>query len=355
MKIVFLGDTHFGCRGDSQHFHNFFDTFYTDTFFPYLIEKNIKTVIQLGDIFDRRKYSNHFSLAEAKRYFFSKFEEYDIQLITLLGNHDLYFRESLSVSSSELFLTQFKNVQIIKEPTRVDLELSIDIIPWICKENYTETVNFIKNSTSTMCVGHFEIEGFKMYKGGISSEEGLSDKLFSNYERVLSGHYHHRSRKGNIEYIGTPYEMTWQDYGDEKGFHVLNCSKRTMVFVKNPNSIYVKVDYDDSTISDTLESGYLNIDFLAQFKSKYVKIQIVNKKNPYLFDLFLDQVYAQNPLDVSILEDIIDIEIEDSVDETDDTLTITFKYIDSVGQIDLDKIKLKNMMSSLYNEAMAIE
>jgi metallophosphoesterase superfamily enzyme len=103
----------FGVRGDSQHFHTFFEKFYSETFFPYLIENDIKTVIQLGDIFDRRKYSNHFSLAEAQRYFFSKFEEYDIKLITLLGNHDLYFRESLSVSSSELFLTQFKNVEVI--------------------------------------------------------------------------------------------------------------------------------------------------------------------------------------------------------------------------------------------------
>ena len=71
-KIVFLGDTHFGCRGDSQHFHEFFDKFYTEVFFPYLIENNIKHVIQLGDIFDRRKYSNHYTLDEAKRYFFSK-------------------------------------------------------------------------------------------------------------------------------------------------------------------------------------------------------------------------------------------------------------------------------------------
>jgi DNA repair exonuclease SbcCD nuclease subunit len=355
MKVCFLGDTHFGCRGDSQHFHNFFDTFYTDTFFPYLIKNKIKTVVQLGDIFDRRKYSNHFSLAEAQRYFFSKFEEFDIQLVTLLGNHDLYFKESLSVSSSELFLTQFKNVRVIKEPTQLQLDISIDIIPWICKENYAETVTFIKNSTSTMCVGHFEITGFKMYKNGISAEDGLSDKLFSNYERVLSGHYHHRSSRGNIEYIGTPYEMTWQDYGDQKGFHILDCSTRKMSFIKNPYSIYHKIEYDDSGKSDVTTSSYLDKDFLENFKSKYIKVQIVNKTNPYLFDLFLDQIYAQNPLDVSIIEDIIDVAIEDSVDETDDTLTITFKYIDSVGQIDLDKSKLKSMMSSLYNEAMAIE
>ena len=353
-KIAFLGDTHFGARGDSQHFHNFFDTFYTDIFFPYLIENKITTVIQLGDIFDRRKYSNHFSLAEAQRYFFSKFEEFDIQLITLLGNHDLYFKESLSVSSSELFLTQFKNVKVIKEPTTLDLDISIDVIPWICKENHSSSVNFIKKSASTMCVGHFEIEGFKMYKNGISAEDGLSDKLFSSYERVLSGHYHHRSSKGNIEYIGTPYEMTWQDYNDQKGFHIFDCSTRNMEFIKNPYSIFFKVEYDD-TNAETVNSSYLKEEYLSQFKNKYVKIQVKTKTNPYLFDLFVDQVYNKNPLDVSLVEDVIDVDISDSVDETDDTLTITYKWIDSVSNQDLDKGKLKSMMSNLYNEAMSIE
>ena len=130
MKIALLGDTHFGARGDSQHFHTFFEKFYSEIFFPYLINNNIKTVLQLGDIFDRRKYSNHYSLDEAKRYFFSKFEEYNIQLITLLGNHDLFYKESLSISSSELFLKQFNNVNVIKNPTKLS-EFDISVIPWI--------------------------------------------------------------------------------------------------------------------------------------------------------------------------------------------------------------------------------
>lgn len=354
MKVAFLGDTHFGARGDSQHFHEFFDLFYTNIFFPYLIENDIKTVIQLGDIFDRRKYSNHYTLAEAKRYFFSRFDELDIKLITLLGNHDLFYKESLSVSSSELFLSQFKNVDVIKSPTRIS-NLDISIIPWICKENYDDCINFIKKDKSHMCVGHFEIEGFKMYQNSILSEHGLSTKIFSNYETVLSGHYHHASKKGNIEYIGTPYEMNWQDFGDQKGFRIYNLETRKMQVVKNPFSIYCKIIYDDSQEIDVNQSIYLDKKYLQEVVGKYVKIQVKNKVNPYLFDLFIDQVYQNSPIDVSIIEEIVDIEIDEEVDETDDTLTITYKYIDSINQQELDKNKLKNMMSSLYNEATAIE
>ena len=52
MKICILGDTHLGARGDSIDFHNYFEKFYDQIFFPYLVENNIKVVFQMGDLFD---------------------------------------------------------------------------------------------------------------------------------------------------------------------------------------------------------------------------------------------------------------------------------------------------------------
>jgi len=360
-KICFIGDLHIGCRNSNQHLQNLFENFYTKTFFPYLIGHNIKHVVQLGDLFDSRKVSNHNSLYEARRFFFSKFDAYDIQLYTLLGNHDIAFKESLKVSSSDLFLSQFKNIKIISEPSTINIkfpehDLTIDTIPWICSENYDNCLEYIENSTADICVGHFEISGFKMYKGSISSDHGLSKELFSKYEMVLSGHYHHRSKKGNIEYIGTPYEMTWHDYDDTKGFYVYDSESRVMEFIENPYTIFIKVDYDDSGLSvDEFTEKYLTEEFLWQFSVKYVKIEVIHKNNPYLFDMFIDQVNLQNPISVSIVEELLNIDVEDSVNETDDTLTITYKYIDSVNAQELDKNKLKSIMSDLYNDAMAVE
>ncbi len=354
MKVVLLGDTHAGCRGGSQHFNEFFEEFYSNIFFPYLIQHGIQAVFQLGDIFDSRRHTNHLSLSEFSRYFFRKFDEYDIQLITLLGNHDLYYKESLSVSSSELFLNQFKNITVINKPTRLS-QYNISMIPWICKENYTECLDFIKTDTSSICLGHFDISGFKMYQNSISSEHGLSNTIFSNYEDVYSGHFHHRSQQGNIEYIGTPYEMNWQDYDDQKGFYVLDLESKTKEFIKNPYSIYLKFDYDDIEEGDVSTSEYLNPDFLQQFDNKYVKIKVDNKTNPYLFDLFIDALNTRNILDLSIIEDSINFDLDTEVDESKDTLSITYNYIDNIKQTDLDGNKLKSIMSELYNEALAIE
>jgi len=54
MKIALITDTHFGARSDSIPFDTFFEKFYTEKFFPELEERQIKTIIHLGDIFDRR-------------------------------------------------------------------------------------------------------------------------------------------------------------------------------------------------------------------------------------------------------------------------------------------------------------
>lgn len=364
MKFAILSDTHFGVRNDSIHFHKFYEKFYSEVFFPYLIKNKIDTVIQLGDLMDRRKYTNHLSLSESKRYFFSKFDEYNIKLITLLGNHDLYFRESLSVSSSDLFLAQFNNVEVINKPTSMFLgydghypkeNTNISLIPWVCKENYQDCIDFIKSDSTPLCFGHFEIEGFRMYQGGIACEEGLTTSLFSDYELVMSGHYHHKSKRGNILYAGTPYEMTWQDYGDQKGFHIFDIETRKLNFVKNPLTIFCNIEYDDSTISDITTSTYLDDIYLKQFEASYVKIQVKTKSNPYLFDLFLDKLYSVNPIDVSIIEGVIDIFIEGDIDESDDTITIINKYIDTLNNQDLDNSKLKSLMSALYSEAISIE
>ena len=100
MKLVILGDTHFGARGDSLDFHKFFQKFYDEVFFPYLLENDIKIVIQLGDLFDRRKFINFNSLYLARKYFFDKLKEHKIKMYTLLGNHDVADRKSTRLNSS---------------------------------------------------------------------------------------------------------------------------------------------------------------------------------------------------------------------------------------------------------------
>ena len=70
-KVAIITDTHFGIRKGNQVFHDYFKKFYEETFFPTLEERNIDTVVHLGDVFDVRKGIDYWSLKWAKDNFFT--------------------------------------------------------------------------------------------------------------------------------------------------------------------------------------------------------------------------------------------------------------------------------------------
>lgn len=350
MKIAILGDTHFGVRNDLKIFHDSFRKFYSEFFFPVLEDRGIKHVFQLGDLFDRRKYINFFSLAECKDYFFSELKKRDIKLYTLVGNHDIYWRESLSVNSTSLVLGEYDNIEIIEHPTTINLgDSSFDMIPWICPENEEEVSKFIHESKSDICMGHFEIAGFAMYKG-MECHEGLSRQLFNKFEQVWSGHYHTRSKQDNITYVGTPAEMTWQDFNDPKGFHTFDLDTRKLDFHQNPYTLFTRIEYDDSSDAYTPPLDIMDL------QDHFVKLVVLNKTDFYKFDMFLNKLYNKGCYEVKIIEDMSEFgdgEVDETID-LEDTLSVLSNYIDGL-EVDLDKDKVKTFMRSLYTEAVNLE
>ena len=122
MKVAILGDTHIGVRGDSATFHNYFEKFYSNVFFPYLKKHNIDTVFQVGDMFDKKKNVNFFSLSRSREYLFDKAEKNGINIICNVGNHDTFFRNNNSISAPDLLLRDYNNVNVIDEPVERDVD-----------------------------------------------------------------------------------------------------------------------------------------------------------------------------------------------------------------------------------------
>lgn len=358
MKVAVITDQHFGARNDSVHFLDYYEKFYRDTFFPALEVNNIGTVLILGDTFDRRKYVNFYSLKRAKEMFFDVLAEKNIQVYMLAGNHDTYFKNTNDVNSVDLLLREYENITIIDSPQTIHLQYEnvdhdVCMIPWICPENYTQCMDEMKNSFSKICMGHFEIAGFAMHRG-MPSEEGLDRNVFRHFDHVFSGHYHHRSNDGNIRYVGNPYELTWQDYSDPRGFHIFDLDSYNLEFIQNPNVMFQRITYDDKTeeIKNILNKK------LDKYTNTYVKVVVVNKTNPYLFDQFMNKLYGVNPLDITIVEDALDLtdDVEDDrIDEAEDTVTIINKYVDAIQTEGIDNTRLKNIMRELYVEALNLE
>lgn len=353
MKLCILGDTHFGARGDSLDFHKYFQKFYEEVFFPYLLENDIKTVVQMGDLFDRRKFINFNSLYLSRKYFFDKLKEHNIQLYALVGNHDVAFKNTLEVNSPNLLLNEYENVFLIEKFNTENFDgVDIDIVPWLCADNEEEIFQKIKNSKSQICFGHFEIDGFEMDRGNVH-QGGLDRKTLSKYDIVLSGHFHHKSSSDNVTYVGTPYEMTWSDFDDPKGFHIFDTDNRELQFVKNTFVMFNKIVYDDAQTDFEFWKKY---DY-NKLKDSYVKVIVLNKQNPFLFEHVLDNLYKIGLSDLSIVEDFSENimgDDSDIIDQAEDTMTILSKYIDNL-EIDIESDKLKTLMRELYIEALNTE
>lgn len=352
MKICILGDTHFGMRGDSVLFHEYYRKFYEEVFFPFLIQNQIKIIFQLGDLFDRRKFINFNSLHLSKKYFFDRCRDEGIHVHTLLGNHDVAFKNTLEVNSSELLLKEYDNITIYRHFSKVCIDDMIDVVPWICEENEQDIMKFLSESKSQICFGHFEIQGFEMDRGNIC-QEGIDKKYLERYDIVLTGHFHHKSTDGNITYVGTPGEMTWADHADERGFHIFDTSNRELTFIKNPYTMFNKISYDDSEQDFDF---YKRFNY-EQYKNTYVKIVVIKKNNAFLFDSVIENLIKAGAADVSVIEEFSDIAIiedEDLVNQAEDTMTILSKYIDGL-QTNVESEKLKTLMRELYVESLNVE
>lgn len=361
MKIALITDQHFGARNDSIHFLDFYEKFYSQTFFPKLEEEGIDTVLILGDTFDRRKYVNFYSYKRAREMFFDKLHRKNIKVYMLAGNHDTYFKNTNDVNSVRLLLQEYDNITVIDHPSVIKINQTIEdplgtnicMMPWICPENYEASIELLKNTDATICCGHFEIEGFAMYRG-MPSHEGLSRDLFRKFGFTFSGHYHHKSDVNSIYYLGNPYELTWQDYNDTRGFHIFDLSNQELEFIPNPNRMFHKITYDDKSESITEITGK----DLSVYTNTYVKVVVVNKTNPYLFDRFMENLYKVNPIDITIAEDFTDLTEgveDDMIDQAEDTLTIINKYVDSIQEEHIDNNKLKTVLKELYVEALNTE
>ena len=70
-------------------------------------DNNIKHLIHLGDVVDRRKFINHQTAAVFRKRFFDRLYEEQIDTHIIIGNHDTYFKNTNEVNAIENLYTTF--------------------------------------------------------------------------------------------------------------------------------------------------------------------------------------------------------------------------------------------------------
>ena len=342
MRLAVITDTHYGARKGSKLFHDYFEKFYNDIFFPALDENKIKTVIHMGDAFDSRRGVEFRSLEWSKRVVFDPLRERGITVHLMVGNHDAYYKNTNDVNSVDLLLREYDNVITYSEATEVVVdETPILFIPWINEENKERTFKFIESSTCLYAMGHLELNGFRAHRGCIM-DHGMESKLYQKFQRVFSGHYHTRSNDGKIFYIGNPYEMFWNDVNDERGFIILNTYDMKFEYVNNPYKMFHNIYYEDT--------DYQMFD-VREYENKLVKVIVRKKTDSHKFEKFIDKLYSAGVADLKIVENFQLQESEDfEVEESEDTMSILERYIEE-SETELDKAFIKSLMKTTYQEA----
>ena len=351
MKIAIITDTHFGARNDNLNFNDYFYKFYDDIFFPLLKERDITTCIHMGDVVDRRKYVSYRIANDFRSRFIERFKELNIDLHIIIGNHDTYYKNTNEVNSMDELVGEDILTTIYTRPQIVKFDdTPILFMPWINANNYSESMQFLKSAKADILMGHLEIAGFEMHRGQFS-DGGYDKEFFRRFDTVFSGHFHHKSDDGQIYYLGTPYEIYWNDFEDPKGFHIFDTGTRELERIVNSYTLFKKIYYDDT------QEDYDNHD-VRIYSGKYVKLVVVNKNDLYKFDKFTDKLFKADCHEVKIIEDFTDLDAntvsDDIVENSQDTMTLLGKYIDDLD-VNLDKTKLKGDISKLYHEAQDLE
>lgn len=355
-KIAFITDTHWGVRNDSPIFLDYFKKCVDDFFIPTCMENYVTDIIHLGDLVDRRKYVNINTAYRLRKDFLEKIDDWGVRMHIIAGNHDEYYKDTYRINAlDELVGNRYEHIFTYSTPYELTISgCTIMLMPWITKDNEGAAFDAIKNTTAQILCGHLELEGFEFYKGQVS-DHGQSSSLFDRFDAVYSGHYHHRSSRNNIHYLGAFSEHIWSDYNDPRGFSILDTETLEVTFYRNPFSIFHMVSYDDVKHPDIIQK--IQATDYSKYKDTYVKIVCVNKTNPFAFDMLLEKLYKEGPADISIVEDVnlfTDTAADDVIDQAQDTPTILDNYISGLT-LPVDSDKMKHYMRDLYVEALSLE
>lgn len=347
MKVAIITDQHFGARKSNRIFHDFFLKFYENVFFPTLEKEGITTVIDLGDTFDNRRNVDLWSIHWARKNYYDRLEEMGITVHSVVGNHTAYFKDTNRINTLDNVLREYGNVRIYAKPTEVNIGgLDVLFIPWINQENAEETYKCIQETTCTHAMGHLELNGFEVRRG-LVMDHGDESGRYQKFKQVFSGHYHHKSSRANVNYLGNPYQIYWNDYKDPRGFHIFDIETLKLQHVINPYEIYEKIYYDETKVNSS-KFKY------KDYSDKFVKVVVEKKNDSHKFDFFVAQLFAAGAHEVKIIEDpSFEADLQEEIDiETEDTLTILERYVDELEY--QDKSGIKNILKSLYVEALEL-
>jgi len=159
----------------------------------------------------------------------TKLNELNLPVYFVVGNHDLFNRHTRSVHSC-VFFQQFSNLIIIDQPViRPEFDGGALFTPFLFPTEYDAS---LLNQNTAHLLGHLEFKDFVITGHSIRKEHGPDCTEFSEYRRILSGHYHKRQHLRNVTYIGNTFCTSFADADDlDRGMAVYTFDSGELDFI----------------------------------------------------------------------------------------------------------------------------
>ncbi len=214
-KTAVFSDIHFGAGRESSLK---MDTAvsYIDWMIDEMQSRSVETVLFLGDWFDNRNTIGVPTINAA--YDCLKKLSVRFHILLVIGNHDTNLKTSNDVNSIRVF-QEIPNVDVIHEPVITSISgYDTLLCPWNMEIGDD-------SKRYEIAAGHFEFNGAALC-GTVDKNRkyGMKD-LGRLGTTILTGHYHIRKNYKMDDFtimsVGSPFQLDWGDYGNTKGFHII--------------------------------------------------------------------------------------------------------------------------------------
>lgn len=350
-RVWILGDIHFGVRSNSQEWLDIQKEFFEKQFIPTL-KKNVKpgdVLVQVGDTFDNRQNINIKVLNYAVDLFERLGEILPVHIIC--GNHDIWAKKTNEITSIDS-LKWIPNVQIYKDPKLLTwCNRKVLMMPWR-RDVPHEIETLSKYPTADIIFCHSEVSGIYL-NDKVKNDHGTKPSTYRKYARVYSGHIHYRQEKEKLLMVGTPYELTRSDRGNQKGWDLVDLETMQETFF--PNEISPKFLKFNITKLYDVKLG----DFKEQIKNNFIDLYIPSKiaTNNTLSELINRLHGISRKLEPNIYqdEDIIDkdfYDLDEEVYKNYNIMNLCNLYVDNLNYDDDTKQKLKSKLKQIHDQCV---
>lgn len=214
MELLIFSDLHIHnykrFSTENSRLYNTLDVL--DKVFAVASNRNIKSILFCGDLFDKQKSIPTVVINETVDRFQSLFNMHpEISMYCITGNHDLGTRTSLEegyVSSLQHLDTVFPRLKVIDFGyVYLSEEIIVSGIPYLqSRTEFSEALERVHKHTNILLV-HQTPDQF------MDGELDVKDKRFKKFDHVFSGHIHQfKQYTDNFTMVGSPLH---RDLGDE--------------------------------------------------------------------------------------------------------------------------------------------